>query len=38
MSLALVGLRQPGVVICDPGCTAKTYPEFFDDLAKITNP
>lgn len=38
MSLALVGLRQSGVVICDPGCTAKTYPEFFDDLARITNP
>lgn len=32
MSLALVGLRQPGVVIRDPGCTAKTYPRFFEDL------
>ena len=36
MSLALVGLRQPGIVIRDPGCTAKTYPEFFDDLKKVT--
>jgi 3-phosphoshikimate 1-carboxyvinyltransferase len=36
MSLALVGLRQPGVVIRDPGCTAKTYPEFFEDLKKVT--
>ena len=36
MSLALVGLRLPGVVICDPGCTAKTYPGFFDDLARVT--
>ncbi len=35
MSLALPGLRIPGVVINDPGCTAKTYPEFFDDLAAI---
>lgn len=32
MSLALVGLRLPGVVILDPGCTSKTYPQFFDDL------
>ncbi len=37
MSLALVGLRQPGVVIRDPGCTAKTYPAFFDDLAALTS-
>ncbi len=35
MSLALVGLRQPGVVIRDPGCTGKTYPEFFHDLDKL---
>ena len=32
MSLALVGLRQPGIVIRNPGCTAKTYPRFFADL------
>jgi 3-phosphoshikimate 1-carboxyvinyltransferase len=32
MSLALVGLRIPGVVIDDPGCVAKTYPGFFEDL------
>lgn len=36
MSLALVGLRQRGVVIRDPACTAKTYPEFFEDLRKVT--
>jgi 3-phosphoshikimate 1-carboxyvinyltransferase len=36
MSLALVGLRVPGVVIRDPDCTAKTYPRFFDDLRQIT--
>jgi 3-phosphoshikimate 1-carboxyvinyltransferase len=35
MSLALVGLRVPGVVINAPGCTAKTYPHFFSDLARI---
>jgi len=35
MSLALVGLRVPGVKINDPNCTAKTYPEFFRDLARL---
>jgi len=33
MSLALIGLKVPGIVIDNPGCVAKTYPEFFDDLA-----
>jgi 3-phosphoshikimate 1-carboxyvinyltransferase len=32
MSLALVGLRVPGVVIRNPACVAKTYPRFFEDL------
>ena len=36
MSLALVGLRVPGVVILDPGCTQKTYPAYFSDLARLT--
>ena len=36
MSLAVVGLRVSGVVIRDPGCTAKTYPRFFDDLAALS--
>ncbi len=35
MSLALVGLRVPGVLIEDPKCTEKTYPGYFDDLAKL---
>jgi 3-phosphoshikimate 1-carboxyvinyltransferase len=35
MSLALVGLRIPGVVIQDPRCTEKTYPEFFRDLGAL---
>jgi 3-phosphoshikimate 1-carboxyvinyltransferase len=32
MSLALVGLKVPGVVIRNPGCVAKTYPGFWRDL------
>ena len=35
MSLALVGLQIPGVVIRDPQCTQKTYPNFFDDLERL---
>ena len=35
MSLALVGLAVPGVVIRNPGCVAKTYPRFFDDLRRL---
>ena len=35
MSFALAGLRIPGVVINDPECTAKTYPEFFSDLERL---
>jgi 3-phosphoshikimate 1-carboxyvinyltransferase len=35
MSLALVGLRQPGVVINDPGCVGKTYPKYWEDLAHL---
>jgi 3-phosphoshikimate 1-carboxyvinyltransferase len=35
MSLALAGLVTAGVVISDPECTAKTYPEFFRDLARL---
>ena len=35
MSLALVGLKQPGVKIQDPGCVSKTYPNFFEDLGRF---
>lgn len=35
MSLALAGLRIPGVTILNPGCTAKTYPHFFTDLTRL---
>jgi 3-phosphoshikimate 1-carboxyvinyltransferase len=35
MSLALLGLCQPGIVLNRPGCVAKTYPRFFADLALL---
>jgi len=35
MSMALVGLAVPRVVIRDPRCTSKTYPDFFSDLAGL---
>lgn len=35
MSLSLLGLRAPGVRIADPGCVAKTYPNYFTDLATL---
>ncbi|MEA2602350.1 MAG: 3-phosphoshikimate 1-carboxyvinyltransferase [Acidobacteriota bacterium] len=35
MSLALVGLRRPGVVVDHPEVVAKSYPGFWRDLVKI---
>jgi 3-phosphoshikimate 1-carboxyvinyltransferase len=35
MAFAVVGLKVPGVRIKNPGCVAKTYPEFFRDLDKL---
>jgi 3-phosphoshikimate 1-carboxyvinyltransferase len=35
MSMALIGLKVSGVVIRDPGCVAKTYPAFWEDLEKL---
>jgi 3-phosphoshikimate 1-carboxyvinyltransferase len=35
MSLALAGLKTPGVIIEDPRCTEKTYPNYFADLEKL---
>lgn len=35
MSLALVGLRAPGVVINGPHCVAKTFPDYFDALNQL---
>lgn len=38
MSLALVGLRVPGVSILNPDCVAKTYPDYFAALEKFCRP
>ncbi|MFF5227058.1 3-phosphoshikimate 1-carboxyvinyltransferase [Dactylosporangium sp. NPDC000521] len=35
MSLALLGLRVPGIEIRDPRCVSKTYPTYFIDLARL---
>jgi len=35
MSFAVAGLRLPGVVIRDPDCTQKTFPDFFEVLEKL---
>jgi 3-phosphoshikimate 1-carboxyvinyltransferase len=35
MSFSLLGLRVPGIIIADPGCTSKTYPEYFKDLDQL---
>lgn len=37
MSFAVAGLMINGVVINDPVCCEKTYPEFFSDLEKLIN-
>ncbi len=37
MSLSLIGLRMPGVWIENPGCTAKTYPHYFEDMCRCFN-
>lgn len=35
MSMALIGLRVPGIIIKNPGCVAKTYPRFWEDLERL---
>lgn len=37
MSFAITGLRAPGIAIANPGCVAKTFPEFFDVLRRVTS-
>lgn len=37
MSFALIGLKQPGIVIENPECVAKTFPAYFDRLEAATN-
>lgn len=36
MSFAIVAMKVPGCVVLDPRCTEKTYPQFFEDLGKMT--
>lgn len=35
MSFSLLGLRVPGIRILDPGCTAKTFPNYFEELQRL---
>lgn len=36
MSFGVTGLRASGIEILDPGCTAKTFPDYFDRLEAAT--
>ncbi len=36
MSFALLGLRTSGIVIEDPACVSKTYPDYFADFSAAT--
>jgi 3-phosphoshikimate 1-carboxyvinyltransferase len=35
MAFALVGLKVPGLIIENPGCVAKTFPEYFNVLEQL---
>ena len=35
MCFGMAGARLPGIRIREPGCVAKTYPDFWDDLGRI---
>ena len=35
MAFSLIGLKVPGIVIKDPSCVRKTFPEFFEVLAAL---
>ena len=35
MSFAVAGLKLPGLIINNPGCVAKTFPDFFDRLSNL---
>jgi 3-phosphoshikimate 1-carboxyvinyltransferase len=37
MAFAIVGLKVPGIRIKNPGCVAKTYPDFFRDLGALVS-
>ena len=38
MSFALLGLMVPGIRIADPGCVAKTFPDYFAVLDELRGP
>jgi 3-phosphoshikimate 1-carboxyvinyltransferase len=35
MAFSLVGLRVPGIAIADPGCVAKTFPDYWSALESL---
>ena len=35
MAFGLLSLRQPGITVEDPGCVAKSYPNFWRDLERF---
>jgi 3-phosphoshikimate 1-carboxyvinyltransferase len=35
MAFTAIGAVVPGVELANPGCVAKTYPRFFDDVARL---
>lgn len=35
MSFAVIGLRKPGVILEDPTCVNKTFPDFYDYLEQL---
>ena len=35
MSFSLLGLVHPGIGIADPGCVAKTFPDYFEVLDSL---
>ncbi|HEU4753187.1 MAG TPA: 3-phosphoshikimate 1-carboxyvinyltransferase [Armatimonadota bacterium] len=35
MAFALVGLKAPGIAIADPGCTRKTFPDYWERLERL---
>ena len=37
MSFAVAGLRAPGIVIENPECVGKTFPDFFEHLERLAS-
>ena len=35
MSFAVAGLKTPGVVITDPDCVAKSFPDFWEFFERL---